>query len=60
MRFKTRSIQQVLIDLTDKLGELPPNHPERPALVRMVAGLRADLSTRRAAAEPSTQVKTPT
>jgi hypothetical protein len=44
MRFETRSRETVLDDLTKKVGELPLNHPDRPALVRMIDGLRAEIA----------------
>jgi hypothetical protein len=43
MRFETRSREAVLDDLTKKVGELPLNHPDRSALVRMIDGLRAEI-----------------
>jgi hypothetical protein len=45
MQFQTRSKHRVLEDLSAKLGELPPNHPERGALTRMIEGLKAELRT---------------
>jgi hypothetical protein len=47
MQFRTRSIGRVLTDLTIKLEQLPLTHPERPALIRMILGLKAELATRR-------------
>lgn len=47
MEFKTRSKETVLADLTIKLEQLAARHPDRAALVRMIAGLRAELGTRR-------------
>jgi hypothetical protein len=44
MRFETRSRETVLDDLTKKVGKLPLNHPERPVLVRMIDGLRAEIA----------------
>jgi hypothetical protein len=44
MRFETRSKETVLDDLTKRVGELPLNHPDRPALVRMIDGMRAEIA----------------
>jgi hypothetical protein len=46
MQFRTRSLGRVLTDLTSKLEQLPSSHPERPALIRMIGGLKAELATR--------------
>lgn len=43
MQFQTRSKQRVLEDLSAKLGDLSPNHPERLILTRMIEGLKAEL-----------------
>ena len=42
MQFQTRSKERVLADLQNKLGQLPANHPDRPALIRMIEGLGAE------------------
>jgi hypothetical protein len=47
MEFKTRSKEAVLADLTIRLEQLSATHPDRAALVRMIAGLRAELALRR-------------
>jgi hypothetical protein len=46
MEFKTRSKEAVLADLTIRLEQLSATHPDRAALVRMIAGLRAELGKR--------------
>jgi hypothetical protein len=46
MKIKARSKWQVLADLTDKLKNLPPKHPDRSILARMIVGLRAELTVR--------------
>jgi hypothetical protein len=43
MKFRTRSKKEVLVDLTLKLQALPPAHPDRSLLARMILGLRAEL-----------------
>jgi hypothetical protein len=47
MEFQSRSKELVLEDLTNKLQVLPPKHPDRPILARMILGLRAELGRRR-------------
>ncbi len=44
MEFRTRSKEEVLTDLTTKLGGLPLKHPDRPTLVRMIVSLRTELA----------------
>jgi hypothetical protein len=46
MEFQTRSKECVLADLTSKLQTLPPSHPDRPILARMIVGLRDELAPR--------------
>ena len=46
MEFRTRSLGCVLADLIRKLEQLPPEHPDRPALIRMIAGLQAETALR--------------
>jgi hypothetical protein len=46
MKFRTRSQEDVLEDLVRKLEQLPPQHPSRPALVRMIVGLQGELALR--------------
>jgi hypothetical protein len=46
MKFRTRSQEDVLDDLVRKLEQLPPQHPSRPALIRMIVGLRGELALR--------------
>jgi hypothetical protein len=43
MEFQTRSKEQVLVDLKEKLDGLPAGHPDVPPLSRMINDLRADL-----------------
>ena len=43
---KPRSLNRVLFDLVRKLEQLPAWHPDRPSLVRMIAGLRAEIARR--------------
>jgi hypothetical protein len=43
MQFQTRSKGQVITDLASKVLRFPSNHPERPRLIRMIEGLRAEL-----------------
>ena len=43
MEFRTRSREQVLVDLKEKLEGLPAGHPDAPPLSRMINNLRADL-----------------
>jgi hypothetical protein len=43
---KPRSINRVLFDLVRKLERVPAEHPDRPALIRMIAGLRAEIALR--------------
>jgi len=43
MRFKTRSIEEVVADLTRKLELLPEKHPDRPTLIRMLGQLAAEV-----------------
>jgi hypothetical protein len=43
MEFQTRSKEQVLVDLKEKLKGLPAGHPDAPPLSRMINDLRADL-----------------
>jgi hypothetical protein len=43
MEFQTRSKEQVLVDLKEKLEGLPAGHPDAPPLSRMINDLRADL-----------------
>jgi hypothetical protein len=50
MQFRARSKSRVLEDLTSKLQSLPPRHPGRPALIRMIVGLSADMARRRSCA----------
>jgi hypothetical protein len=47
MEFNTRSKETVLADLMGKLQQLPATHPDRAALARMIAGLRAELARRK-------------
>jgi len=47
MEFNTRSKETVLADLRGKLQQLAATHPDRAALARMIAGLRAELAPRR-------------
>lgn len=42
MQFQMRSKERVLADLQNKLGQLPANHSDRPALIRMIEGLGAE------------------
>jgi hypothetical protein len=42
MQFQSRSKEQAIADIASKVSHLPPNHPERPALLRMIKGLRSD------------------
>lgn len=42
-QFQTRTKCDVLDDLTRKLDRLPPRHPDRPRLTRMILGLRGEL-----------------
>jgi hypothetical protein len=53
MEFQTRTKEQVLVDLKEKLEGLPAGHPHAPALSRMINDLRAELGRRvtRAATE---------
>ena len=44
MQFQSRSKERVLADLTSKLRQLPPAHPDRPSLARMIVALRAELA----------------
>jgi hypothetical protein len=46
MKFRTRSQEDVLEDLVRKLEQLPPQHPSRPALIRMIVGLQGELALR--------------
>jgi hypothetical protein len=43
VEFRTRSKSRVLRDLIAKLESLPPRHPDRPHLIRMILGLRREL-----------------
>ena len=43
MQFQTRSKGQVITDLAGKVLRFPSNHTERPRLIRMIEGLRAEL-----------------
>jgi hypothetical protein len=44
MKVGTRSQVEVLADLTSKLRSLPPKHPYRSTLARMILGLRVELA----------------
>jgi hypothetical protein len=39
MQFRTRSKDSALADLWGKLRQLPPTHPDLPALTRMIRAL---------------------
>ena len=56
MEFRTRSKEEVLTDLTTKLGDLPLKHPDRPTLVRMIVSLRTEL----ASTDPAGNLRRPT
>jgi hypothetical protein len=43
MEFRTRTKEQVLVDLKEKLEGLPAGHPDAPPLSRMINDLRAEL-----------------
>jgi hypothetical protein len=43
MEFQTRSKEQVVEDLREKLERLPAKHPDAPPLSRMINDLRAEL-----------------
>lgn len=43
MQFHAQSKLRVLDDLVEKLRRLPPNHPERPRLIRMIIDLRGEI-----------------
>ena len=43
MQFQTRSNGQVITDLATKVLRFPSSHPDRPVLIRMIEGLRAEL-----------------
>jgi hypothetical protein len=47
MQFRTRSKEQAIADIASKVSHLPPNHPERPALLRMIKGLRSELQMKK-------------
>jgi hypothetical protein len=51
MQLQSRSKECVLADLTSKLQQLPPGHPDRPSLARVIVALRAELAF--AAARPT-------
>ena len=40
-----RSKQQALEDITTKFKELPPSHPYKPTLARIIVALRAELAS---------------
>jgi hypothetical protein len=44
MEFQKPSQEDVLADLTSRLRDLPPKHPDRPKLARLIVALRAELS----------------
>jgi len=46
MEFRTRSMSRVLDDLIEKLRRLPPEHPDRPRLVRMISDLHSEVAAR--------------
>jgi hypothetical protein len=46
MEFRTRSMSRVLDDLIEKLRPLPPEHPDRPRLVRMISDLHSEVAAR--------------
>ena len=41
--FRARSKLRVLDELVEKLRRLPPNHPDRPRLIRMIIDLRGEI-----------------
>jgi hypothetical protein len=45
VEFRTRSKSCVLRHLIAKLDSLPPKHPDRPHLIRMILGLCRELET---------------
>jgi len=46
MEFRTRTKEQVLVDLKEKLEGLPAGHPDAPPLTRMINDLGAELGRR--------------
>jgi hypothetical protein len=47
MESKPRSLERALAELTKRLEQLPPGHSFRPALVRKIAMLQAELELRK-------------
>ena|SRR5579863_7412985 len=43
MQFRMRSKAQAARDLLGRLSQLPANHPDRQAIIRMIEGLQAEL-----------------
>lgn len=58
MQFRTREKSQVLDDLVAKLKTMPETYPDRPALIRMIIGLRREIE-RRPQADPPAPAEPP-
>jgi hypothetical protein len=57
MQFQTRSKTRAVADLAAKLLQLPPRHPHRYALARMVEGLKVELREHGRGASPRTRTE---
>lgn len=57
MEFRTRSKEQAIADLVGKALQLPPKHPDRPALLKMIEGLRSELEINRGRRQPVPTLK---
>lgn len=57
MPFQTRTKTQAVADLATKLLQLPPCHPHRPLLIRMIEGLREELRQHGCGGAPGIPIK---